>query len=216
MIALYIIGGIVLLIAGLMFLSIRIRIAYDGVFSLSVGALFINIKIFPSEKKVKVKNYRLKKLRKPKKEKKKKKKKAPEKARTEQKKSGFNISSPSDLIDLVKLFAEHAKVIIKKFGKYLKIRVDNFLLSVGGEDAAAAAVTYGAVSQSASYLFTLLESTGNLTYADKSECDILVNYLSKDWHADIGITFKIKIWQLLSLGISALKAFIKIKGKIGG
>ena len=204
---LYVLAAIVFVIALISFLPLWICVKYSDELTLDVGLGLIKYRITPKpKKKIKLSDYSAKALRKKrmaekKKSAKKKKGKAEaaKKAPAKEKKK----RTVSDILALVRFVLRVAKILVKKFGSYLKIKINRIVLNVATGDAASTAITYGAVSQAMAYLFALLENTLKIKYEKDSETYIGCDFLGEKWSADIDITFSIRIWQIVSLALKA-------------
>ena len=102
---------------------------------------------------------------------------------------------------------------MSRFAKHLRVRVARLHISVATGDAAKTAITYGMISQSASYIAALLDSTGTLRYPARSDVDIHADYLSEKTAADIEIGFSLCVWQLFDILIRTGITFIKQETK---
>lgn len=181
MTALYIIGGIVLLIALLLLLPVHLWLEYsvEG-FSLKVRLLFFNLVRVPGEKGES----------KPKLE---KKKKAPK-----EKRGG-----------LVKTFFAMRDDIFKalgKLGKGLRIRKLKVWYLAAAEDACAAALQFGRMSAALGAVTALLE---NLFVVKKKDYRLDVSFEKQEPEVYIEGNISLQIWRILSIGLGLLAAFIK-------
>ncbi len=181
-----------------LFLSpIHIRFSYDGAIRLSVRYLFVNIPLYPKKPKKK----------KPKKKKKTKTEpispKKPEKPKKAKKKPMPRLGF-ADIRMLLKLALRFLREVLDKASGHLKIRVRRLQIILGGaEDAAAAAIEYGLISQSVAYLFAALDETPFLKTRRRDTRQLSVDFLAKEhrFAADIDVTCP--LIQTLSLAVFA-------------
>ncbi len=202
-------------------LRAEVIIKYAEEFGLAVSVLGLKFNIIPRKaKKVKPRNFSPKKLarreakaekeaqkraaRQKEKQKKKEEKKAAEKERKKQGKQ-----KKTSILEMLPLILTLVKTAVGRFAKHLRVRVARLHISVGGEDAAKIALTYGVISQSAAYIAALLDSTHTLRFPARSDVNIHADYLSEKITADIEIGFSVKVWQVFDILIRTAAAFIK-------
>ncbi len=214
MTALIIIGSVLLFLAFLLFIGIKITIAYDGNVSLWVKVLFVKIKLIPKKESrgprsmSKSKAERIKQRLAKKRAKKLEKKKDKSAKKAQGKKEKKSLSEILDIIDLSKkLLGE----VVKRLFKHLRIYAIRIKLKIAMEDAAKTAIAYGAVTQAINLLFPILESVKNFKSPKKNEIDVQADFLSEESEIDICFAFKLRVWQLLHIALSALITFIKHK-----
>lgn len=111
-------------------------------------------------------------------------------------------------IETVRLLVQK---LCEKFCKHLRLDLSHIVITVGGEDAARTAVTYGIVSQGIVYLLSFLDT--HLKVRKKRHGDIAVrcDFTAAQTTYDIRITASLTVWQLLDIGISL--AYNYLKGK---
>ncbi len=222
MIALYIIAAIVLLFLLILFLRINVVLINDGEMSVLLKLLFIKIKLAPKKKKTpklsdfKIKKFRKRRLKEEKKlraKQKKKDKKSQKKAEKESQKQETEEEKQSLKekvgfgLDLVRYVIAKA---ISKFGKHLRIEIRRLAITVSGDDPARVAVTYGYVCQAVAYIVELADNNLNTKYPKgrQGSVSVGVDYVSGKSSAEIDITLGIRVWQVLSVLIAALKGYI--------
>ncbi len=221
MTALYILGGILLLIIGILMLRAELLIKYADDFGLAVRVCGIKIKILPKKpKKVRPRDFSPKKIAKreqkakdkaekdaARKKEKQAQKEADKAKKAELKKQGKLKKKP--LSEIIPLILELVRTAVGRFAKHLRVRVARLHINVATGDAAKTAVTYGVISQAVSYIAALLDSTGTLRYPARSDVDIHADYLSEKMTADIEIGFSLCVWQLFDILIRTGISFIK-------
>lgn len=216
---LYVLGGIALLIFLIMLTPITLDIKAEDELHLTLKILFLKFRLAPKkEKPIKLSDYKIRAFRKKRlKEQKKYFLKRPrkkshaltdEKKEEKQKKSlKENISYVLDLLKYVILKA------IKKFGKYLEIKLYHLRIRVGGEEPDKTALTYGYICQSVSYITKLLDRHMNVRYPGRTENRIYVgaDFSSQKTEVRLHIAFRIKVWHIAATGISALFGYLEMK-----
>ncbi len=214
------------LIVALMFLKVKVIIEASDSATVYLKILFVKIKLVPSErKKVKLKDWtskkyrrrqekdKLKELKKQQKKarssekKKKKKDEAKKKAETKPKPK----KSPSEIVDLVGLVAKLVGTFFGRFSKRLRLDLTRIRITVGGEDAAKTAISYGIVCQGVSALISVLDSITNVS--PKSNRDIVVdaNFLSEKTEIDIVLAASLRVWHVFDMLLSVAIKFVKEK-----
>ncbi|MBE6707717.1 MAG: DUF2953 domain-containing protein [Ruminococcaceae bacterium] len=207
MIALYIIGGILLLVFLLLMLRVRITLSYSksptdkGGASAVVWIGPVRIKLYPKKKKkIKLSDYSPKKYRRLMSEDVSKKSEPADTG--EKKKEKILPGELSEILDLVGDIAE-------KFTSHLRCEILRIRLNIGTKNAAVTAVAYaGAVSA----VELLLELLGNLTDMRlRSPKDIFVNadFENGTVHGDVCIRFSIRVINILRAGGGIIKSYIK-------
>lgn len=206
MIALIIIAALLLLIAALLFSPVWARIVYYDGLTLDVGFGPIRFRLLPiKDEKIKISDYSPKALRKRRLAVKKKAEKSARKTKRANAPSAPKRKRRlSDINALLRYITRVAAALLKKFGEYLRVDIKRFVITVATGDAAQTAILYGAVSQGASYLFALLESTLKLKYCRNAMTGIEAEFTAENWNADIDITLKLRGWQALALLIKAI------------
>lgn len=194
-----IIGGILLFFVWLFTRKLHIGAGFANSPFLYVRILFLKLKL-PPEKAVPPEEKSKEQM--PEKDKKKKEKKAKEKAPFPKKTVG----------EYITIFTDALKELVHKLKKYLFLEKYIIKADIGTDDAAKTAILYGAASNAAAQLWMLVCSlkrrTGNtkLIYTEIKP-DFIAEQI--DFYADIELS--IRIWQILSLGMTALGVYKKLK-----
>ncbi len=214
MTALIIIGAILLFFVLLAFLPLRIRVSYKDQTRVYVPILFFGINLYPRRKKLKslsAKKYR--ELNKPKSKKKKRKTKAssPEQTSVENTENKLTLKTIKPHIGEI---ISQVSALILKFSGHLNVKIYSLWVVVSSDDAAKTAVTYGAVSSSVAILMALLEDNCNIRYSSKATTGVYVDYTLGKCKFECDIRFTLRVWQIISLAVSAAMSFIKTKIKL--
>lgn len=224
-------GGILLLLFCLGMTWVKICVGYDTELSLAVKIWFFTIKILPGKKKIpKPRDFRIDRFRKMRikkrakaiskarkaeekkakkaaaKAKKKAEKKAAKKAGTKKKKK----RSVRQTVEWVlRLLNDVVFAVIKCFGKHLRVDVARLRVTVATGDAAKTAITYGAVTQSAAYLFTLLSQTMHFDYTKQADVAISTDFLAEKSTVSAAIIFRLRFWHFFAILNTAIIGFFK-------
>lgn len=103
------------------------------------------------------------------------------------------------------------KKLCKKLCRHLRLDVSHIVITIGSDDAASAAITYGIVSQSVAYLLAFLDAHLNIRKKRRGEIAVRCDFTAARTACDIRITASLAVWQLLDIGVSL--AYNYFKGK---
>lgn len=221
MTALIVIGSIILFFLFLASLKATITVEYNGEVALSVRVLFIKIGILPSKEKKRKKSMSKKQAEKLKakleaKEAKKRAKKAQKKKEKQQKKADIasgkikkEKKSPGEILDIISLVSNLVKQVIGKFFSHLRIKVVRIRMKIATGDAAATALTYGAVTQSINVLLPLLDQIKTVSFPTARNIDISADFTSEESEIDIKLSFSLRVWHIFHVAFAALGELIK-------
>lgn len=195
---------ILLLVALLLLLRLRFDICCAEEVTLRLRVLGIPIPLYPPrEKKVRVSRFK----RGYPTEKERKKEKPAEK-------QAEKAAKPAEKIPLgekIDIILSLVKKLCQKFFRHLRLDVSQIVITVGADDAASAAITYGIVSQSVAYLLAFLDAHLNIRKKRRGEIAVRCDFTAERTVCDIRITASLAVWQLLDIGISL--AYNYFKGK---
>lgn len=194
---LYVLLGILLLFLWLFTRKIRIGAGFCEKPSVFIKILFLKLAV-PSEKPKQAKEE-------PKEEQVGK----PEKEKPQKEKAPLPKKTVPEYIEI---FTDALKEIVGKLKKYLYLEKYILKVDIGTEDAAQTALIYGATCTAASSLWSLVCSLKRRTKKPSLiQTEIKPDFISEktDFYADIVIS--IRIWQVLSLGMTALGVYNKLK-----
>lgn len=209
MIALIIICIILLLLILLALLPLRIRVSFKESARIYIPILFFGIDLYPRKKKLKsmsAEKYR--ELNKPKF--KKKKSKSKPKSDTETNVSENKLKFKDIRPHISEIIAEISK-ITAKFSRHLNVKIYSLWAVISSDDAAKTAITYGAVSSSVAVLMGLLEDNCNIKYTPNAVTGVYVDYTLGECKFECDVRFTLRLWQIISLAVSAAMSFIKTK-----
>ena len=193
-----VLGAILLFIGFILSIKIKLVLAYEESFAIYIKILFFKIMLFPDDKKKKTK----------------KKKKKSSSTTTKKEKTSNEPKkkiSASQIIKIISVMKDTVIDILKDFFgkihfKFIKIHAD-----IGCEDASKTALAYGAVTQGVAYFIELLDNTSNVEVSSSSSIDIRANFISQKSWLELNCLLYIRVISLISLGIKALKGYLKYK-----
>lgn len=198
----WILAIVLLLLVLLLLVRLRFDIACTEEVTLRLRILGIPIPLYPAApKKVRVSKFRRgypgeKEAKKP----------AERKAKAPAK--------PAEKIPLgekIDIVLALVKKLCKKLCRHLRLDVSHIVITIGADDAASAAITYGIVSQSVVYLLAFLDAHLNIRKKRRGEIAVHCDFTAARTACDIRITASLAVWQLLDIGVSL--AYNYFKGK---
>lgn len=206
MLWLYILLGIALFVALVMFIPITLRASYKEKFWCAVYIGFVKLQLVPA---------------KPKKEKKKKVKKQtpkteqPKKA-TEKKPSLIKKYGIEWLLNLIKRVAELAVSALQDFFSHILVKKFSLSISVAGDDAADTAIKYG------KYCAVVYPAVGTIVRVVKCKgygVDINPNFSEKaETEINFDFVARVFVFRLVALavkhGIKGLKLLAEVKNEL--
>lgn len=206
MLWLYILLGIALFVALVMFIPITLRASYKEKFWCAVYIGFVKLQLVPA---------------KPKKEKKKKVKKQTPKTKqtkkaTEKKPSLIKKYGIEWLLNLIKRVAELAVSALQDFFSHILIKKLSLSISVAGDDAADTAIKYG------KYCAVVYPAVGTIVRAVKCKgygVDINPNFSEKaETEINFDFVARVFVFRLVALavkhGIKGLKLLAEVKNEL--
>lgn len=206
MLWLYILLGIALFVALVMFIPITLRASYKEEFWCAVYIGFVKLQLVPA---------------KPKKEKKKKvKKQTPKteqsKKTTEKKPSLIKKYGIEWLLNLIKKVAELAVSALQDFFSHILIKKFSLSISVAGDDAADTAIKYG------KYCAVVYPAVGTIVRVVKCKgygVDINPNFSEKaETEINFDFVARVFVFRLVALavkhGIKGLKLLAEVKNEL--
>ena len=212
MTVLAILGVIALLIFLLLMTNMKIRVASDGDITLKAGAGPVMLKLMPKkQKKVKLRRFTHRKylaLVEAEKKGLQDKKAGQEADKSKQKEKGKKES----VANTVSLITQ----ILERLGVYagrLRTKIKSLDVTVGGDDAASAAVTYGVISQSVSYLIEILDCNTKLNIPDPDRLSVKCDYTAKEISINVDISVKLRVIDALRTAVDIMLLKMKNDSK---
>lgn len=199
MTALCIIGGVLLFFVWLFTRKLHIGAGFADDPFLYVRILFLKLRLPPEKSAHTEENPKEQTTEKGRKKKAKKEK---EKAALPKKAVG----------EYITIFTDALKELVHKLKKYLFLEKYIIKADIATDDAAKTAILYGAASNAAAQLWMLVCSLKRRTRNPKLiYTEIKPDFIAEqtDFYADIELS--IRLWQILSLGMTALGVYKKLK-----
>lgn len=136
--------------------------------------------------------------------------KAAKKLAKKEKHAAEHKQTPRTLLEDLRLVRALVGALLRATDKHLSLRTARLTVRVVGEDAAATALLYGAVSASLSYLFSALDRITRLSFS-KRVVGAVADYTASKPSADVKLVFSIAPWRAFALLFSVALAFVKAK-----
>jgi Periplasmic protein TonB, links inner and outer membranes len=195
----WIILAIIFTVLFLLFnLYAKIQLVYiDGNLKVFLRILFLKFTLVPSPPE------KPKSKQKDKKKKVKSDKPVPKEKPKEDKKTSFD-----DVMDIIAAAKQIIGKVFYYFKKYLRIDVKALRIKVAGNDAASAALMYGLVSQGVAYLLEFIEENVKKIKYKRNSVIVITDFISEEFQIQLDIAVKIRIWQIIRLGVSVFKEFL--------
>ncbi len=201
MVALYIIGGILLLLLLLCLLPVGVRIKYENDFSLYVTVGFVKVRRKPArKKKIKISDYSKKKLEREqrkleKKEaaKEKKKKQAGEKREKRDSVLVSRLKNFDTAPDMIEQLYDMMSILTEKFAKRLHVKIFRLDAAIGSDNAAKTAILYGGACSIAGCLSAFLDQNMDLKSRGDAYINIAPDFLAEKTlvSADAAMTVRV-------------------------
>ncbi len=214
MIALYIIGGILLLLALLLFARVRLVLSYEGRPRLELRYLFFRFRLYPRPKK-KPPRYSRRAARKLKRELKRRRRAKQKQAQTKpapkaggkapKKPAAHHALHFSDIRLLLNLLKSFLKPVTGQARNHTTVRIRRLWITVGGEDAAAVALQYGAVSQLLAYFLAFLDHNLRVRNRRRAKIGVNADFLSEGYTLHLDAALSCPLIFAAGLVLTALK-----------
>ncbi len=209
----------------------KIQTAGKVDFALAVQVLFLRIPILPQKKRLpnlrKFRRGALERLYEKKRKKaeaaaRAKEKKAAKKALKQQKKmakaksreekTGYT-PKKRGVKHIIKLVLALAKVLLEKFGRYLRVDIAYLEITAASKDPANTAILYGWIWAAMENLWNLLSGTRMFHRNKKSSISIYADFLAEKPSIRGKITFSIALWQVIALLIAGGGAALTVENE---
>lgn len=199
MIALYIISGVLLLIALLLLLKIGVFFSYyGGTPELMIKIAFFKLRFNLKELKKDAETVDEEEI-------------ARLKAKHKRKKEKEKTPSPS-LKDALRVFKAGVFKFLRKYKKYARLERYIIKISVATDDPAKTAVLYGGVAALAG---TLHGAVVSVKRRSRRPCDLYTevrpDFIAEKTDAAAEIGFSLRVWHILSCGLTLLLTYRKYK-----
>ena len=198
----YVIIGLVLLVAIILALKVKLVLAYEGEFSAHIQVLCFKFPLFKDEEKKKKKKSKKKTVS----------KKAPTSndVKKEEKKEEKKKKSPSVLSKLIKFRSITFDFLECALGK-LHFKFAKLNILVGTDNAATTALAYSGVCSAVACLISLLEEISNVDISRFSDINVQANFLSEESLFEGKVVLYCRVLPLLTILKKIIKLIYKIK-----
>ena len=208
---LWIFLGIVLFLILLLLLPIRLFIQYTEDVRVYLSVFGIRIRLYPRKKKIRPRDYTLRKLRK------KRKKAALKAAKKKPKVASAHAAAPKkktvrDHIRTVKFICHFLSRIQLRLRNTFSVSIRKLYIRIGTEEAASTALLYGVVSGLVSNLLEIVDGFLKTSHKYK-KIAVIPDYCSTQTSVEIKIVLTSNLRRLLTMALSALFAFISEKNE---
>lgn len=194
MIALYIVLGIALLIAAILFTKLKVFVCYEDRLAVYAKILFFKFNIFPEKIKKQKKTKKKKGTKKPP-------QKAPPPAKKEEK------SIVTKLWEMRSILSETISRFLGKLHfKFLKLHIN-----ISCDNAAKTALLYAGANQGVSYIIEILRNVSNVDVSSRSDVCVNADFLSQQSELEGKIELYIRVLPLITVGWHAMKEYTKFK-----
>lgn len=190
MTAIYIILGVLWLLALLALLPSSLTLKYREELEIEAKVIGKRIRLYPKSRK-KTENAHTPPKKKPKRV---SKKTSKDSAVSEKKKS---------VLETLGLIKEILATVIPKTAKRVKITSTRIIVNVGSDDAAKTALLFPAVNGAVLALVTYLDNKNKFTGLDRSNIAVRADFLSNKLTADIEISFSLRLWHIAEILLAA-------------
>lgn len=189
---------LVLLLAG----RATVILDYNGELALKIKYLCFTIIKIPSKKK---------KTKKPPKEKKKKPKKPEDDKKKKKKKFDLKSLTFDDILELLNTSLSGAGKTLRKLLKRIELSHMSLKVVCGGDDAAKAAIKFGAMNIAAGNLLGLLDSFFTLKPLD--DLNITVDFQSEETLYDVYFEARMSLFAAFAAGFGMIGVMIRLMRK---
>lgn len=219
-ITLAVLAGIALLLFAIAMIRISVTVSMDTALSVKLKIFCFTIPLVPGkEKKIRLKDFTIRRFRRRRKKEKEKERRREQKKQKKQEKQKKNAEtqekekkkkfSLSELPKLVSL----AKKLIGCLGRHvrrdIRIRLSLLDVRIGSGDAAKTAELFGVVSQSASYLLTLLDENMHLELPDDACLSVSPDFLAEKTEVKLHLTVWLRVHHVFSLLFGLLLTYLR-------
>lgn len=219
-ITLAVLAGIALLLFAIAMIRISVTVSMDTALSVKLKIFCFTIPLVPGKKKkIRLKDFTIRRFRRRRKKEKEKERRREQKKQKKQEKQKKNAEtqekekkkkfSLSELPKLVSL----AKKLIGCLGRHvrrdIRIRLSLLDVRIGSGDAAKTAELFGVVSQSASYLLTLLDENMHLELPDDACLSVSPDFLAEKTEVKLHLTVWLRVHHVFSLLFGLLLTYLR-------
>ena len=212
---LYWLIGIALLIFGIGMIPATLRLELNDRVRLVLRILFYKRQLVPKKVRVKAGSLSYKKIvkwrKKQEQNRQKKITKSEKKSEVSEKQDEEDAKEDNDFVSKLKLYAALIKSFLQSFAKHFKIKILDFRIVVGADDAAKTAILYGIISQNVSYILELLNHFTNVRVKRNERVEVCADFAGDEIKAEMTTVFTLRVWHVFAIAGHVLATFIKTK-----
>ena len=124
--------------------------------------------------------------------------------KSEKSKDKSQKKSISEILELIRDITDIVKAVTKTFFGHLRIKLTRLHITVATGDAATTAIAYGAVCDALWHLFYVLEPIDGVSLPQRRDVSVSTDYTAEESTFDIKLSFSIRVWHVLHVGLVAL------------
>ena len=194
----YIAVAILLLLLAAALLRIRIRFLYnEQELAVYLYILCFRYRLYPKQKRVKIKHYTYKRYR----------RRLLAQREKQRKKQGVKGTSKKEskkkkpLRESLRVYTYLVKKLYLRFLHHFRIDVARLHITVATGDAAQTAIAYGFTCQTVACLLELLQNHTNFHRTYRAQCAIEPDFIGEKSHASCDVSFSLRVFEIVDLGI---------------
>ena len=195
----------------------KIRTAGKVDFALAVQVLFVRIPILPIKKRLpNIRRFRrnaLERLYKKKQKKEAAAALAKEKKAAKKAKASGTSPKKRGVKHIIKLVLALTRVLIERFGRYLRVDIAYLDITAASKDPANTAILYGWIWAAMENFWNLLSETRMFHRVKKNSISIYADFLAEKPSISGKITFSIALWQICALLIAGGGAALAVENE---
>ena len=134
------------------------------------------------------------------------------KAKSREEKTGYT-PKKRGVKHIIKLVLALAKVLLEKFGRYLRVDIAYLEITAASKDPANTAILYGWIWAAMENFWNLLSGTRMFHRNKKSSIAIYADFLAEKPSIRGKITFSIALWQVMALLIAGGGAALTVENE---
>lgn len=114
----------------------------------------------------------------------------------------------ADLTHLMRYYFRLVLILLKRFGRSLRIDIYRLVITVASGDAAATAILYGAVSGLTADLLSLCGQYRKIKYKKNAQTGIQADFIGEKWSFDLHLVLRARLYHFISLALRAFMAYL--------
>ena len=113
-----------------------------------------------------------------------------------------------DLTDLMRYYIRLVLILLKRFGRNLRVDIYRFVITVAAGDAASTAIIYGAVSGLTADLLSLCGQYHKIRYKPNAQTGVQADFIGEKWSFDLHLVLRARLYHFISLALRAFTAYL--------